>query len=103
MIGGDDVAKFFQGLGWFFLLIVRGLALWVLIPMSFLAWLMVHSWAQRASLGQAISWYDGNFCLLLINGPLRPLVRLEGEARFHAISQMRTLPPFRLGRLFDLV
>lgn len=97
------MAKFVQGLGLFILLIVRGFALWVLIPFAFLAWLMVHSWAQRASLGQAISWYDGIFCLLLVKGPLRPLVRLEGEARFVGVSQMDTLPSFRLARVSDLI
>lgn len=97
------VTKFFNGLGLLLFLLVRGIALWILIPFTFLAWFLIHSWAQRVSIGQAVSWYDGTVSLLVIRGPLRPLIRVETEPKFLGISHMGTLPPFRFRQIFDLV
>lgn len=56
--------------------IVRGLALYLLIPLAFVIWLLAFLWIFRysKSLPQFVSWVDYNFSVSLIRGPLRPLV-----------------------------
>ena len=94
--------KFLEATGQLLFLVIRGLALWVLIPFAFLAWLLVHSWAQRASLRRAASWYDSNFTLLLAKALLTPQIKKLGNARFIGISQMRDLPAHNLHWLGSL-
>lgn len=89
--------------GWLLFLAVRGIVLWVLIPFAFLAWLLVHSWAQKASLGQAICWYDQNLNLALVKDPLRLLIGNEVDARFLGISQMRALATYRIRWSMEMV
>lgn len=88
--------SFLRGLGWFALLVVRGCALWVLFPSVFLAWLLVHSWAQRASLRQALSWYHAGLLLLLVNGPFRFLLVSAARPRFADIPRMAEIEPSRI-------
>lgn len=60
----------------FILAIVRGLALYLLIPLAFVFWIVAFLWIFRysKSLPQFITWVDYNFCVSLIRGPLRPLI-----------------------------
>ena len=60
----------------FILVIVRGLALYLLIPLAFVLWLVALLWIGRysKSLPQFITWVDYNFSVSLIRGPLRPLI-----------------------------
>lgn len=87
--------------------IVRGLALWGVIPVATLAWLLVHIWAQGASLRQVVAWYDANLIAALSNGPFRWLMRREVRPSFVRMSGMSTIstqriPWFDVSALFDL-
>ncbi|MDF2561427.1 MAG: hypothetical protein K0R99_2873 [Microbacterium sp.] len=91
--------KIVAGIAGLLLLIVRGFVLWFLIPFSILAWLLVHSWAQKARLGQAICWYDWNFAAFLFLVPFRPALRYstgEEKIRFLRMSEMREMPTYRI-------
>lgn len=63
--------------GWLLVLLVRGLALWILIPFASLAWLFLHSWIQKASPRQALCWYDTQLTLGLARGPFRLMIAPE--------------------------
>ncbi|MBP5802984.1 hypothetical protein [Microbacterium maritypicum] len=78
--------------GWFLVVLVRGLLLWVLIPFAFLAWLLVHSWAQRVSRRQALCWYDGHLTRGLANGPFRLMIAPE-HRHFGRIPRMAAVEP----------
>ncbi|AXL13370.1 hypothetical protein DXT68_15455 [Microbacterium foliorum] len=89
--------------GWGLFLVIRGVFLWVLIPFATIAWLLVHSWAQGASLGQAICWYDGTFNLVLVKGLLRPFIGKEVAAKFVGLSNMGAVVPYRIRWLVEMV
>jgi hypothetical protein len=59
------------------LYLIRGAALWVLVPLSTLFWLVAWPWIFRysKSLPQFVSWVDYNFGVFLTRGPLRLLIR----------------------------
>lgn len=82
-----------NGIGWFVILVLRGLLLWILIPFAFLAWLLVHSWLQGASLRQSLSWYDRNLVTGIVNGPFRLLIKPEPRPQFVRVSDMATMKP----------
>lgn len=79
--------------GWLLLLFVRGLVIWFLIPIALVAWLLIHSWRQKASLLQAISWYDRNLVTILINGPLRFFIRADPRPSLARFSEMAHVKP----------
>jgi len=59
------------------LLVVRGVLLWLLVPIAFLTWLVAMSWrtSARAPLGQCVGWFDLNLYAVLpcyVFGPLIP-------------------------------
>jgi hypothetical protein len=58
------------------LLVIRGIALWFLVPLAFLFWVLAFPWIFRysKSLRQFVTWVDVNFCVSLLRGPLRVLV-----------------------------
>ncbi|PKQ34181.1 MAG: hypothetical protein CVT61_12400 [Actinobacteria bacterium HGW-Actinobacteria-11] len=87
------------GIAMLLLLFVRGFVLWLLLPFSVVAWLLVHSWAQKARLRQAICWYDLNLFAFLMLVPLRPALRYVegGKMRFVRISEMRVLETYGIG------
>lgn len=78
--------------GWILVLLVRGLLLWILIPVAFLSWLLIHSWAQKASRRQALRWYDAHLTLALARGPFRLRIAPEYR-RFDRIPMMATVEP----------
>lgn len=93
------------GLLWFVLLLVRGVVLWALVPAAALLWLTVHWWAQRASIGQAICWWDQQLVAFLVLGPLRALLLLDPRlkaTRFLRLAEMSTLQTYRIGFTKDL-
>lgn len=96
--------KFTRTLGWFLFLSIRGLLLWVLVPVAALSWLCVHSWLQGATLRQSICWYEMNVNLVIARGLLRPFLGSEvRSARFVTLSQMGVLPPHKIHLLLTAI
>jgi hypothetical protein len=91
--------RFVFGVGWFALLVLRGLLLWALIPFAILAWLLVHRWAQKASFRQSLSWYDRNAVVVLVNGPFRFLAEPDQRPRLLRIVDMRSIEPHAISWL----
>jgi hypothetical protein len=58
------------------MLMARGLLLWLLIPLGFLAWVLGSPWflLKHISLGQFLGWLDFNLFVALQRGPLRPFI-----------------------------
>ena len=88
--------RFIGVVGWVLVLYIRGFALLILIPVALAAWILVHCWAQDASLRQTIAWYDLNFVAILVNGPFRIVIPASGRPRFAALSTMGTSPGHRV-------
>ncbi|MGO4489399.1 hypothetical protein [Microbacterium sp. 2RAF4] len=95
--------------GWVLVVLVRGLLLWVLIPFAFLSWLLLHSWAQKASRRQALCWYDAHLTVALARGPFRLMIAPDNR-RFDRIPRMATVEPRKTSlvgmdtiEVFDLV
>jgi hypothetical protein len=65
------------------LLAVRGLLLWILIPLGFVLWLLVFSWTGRVGPGAFLAWLDLNLLAALQRVLLRsasgqpPMPRVE--------------------------
>lgn len=98
--------KFFAGVCWFLLLVVRGVLLWLVIPVAVASWLLVHWWAQKASIAQAICWYDQNLWAILILIPFRVLKRLDPQvasARFLSVSSMSDVKTYKISFVSELV
>lgn len=57
------------------LLSVRGILLWVVIPVATLLWapIQLTYWDKRITVGQVIAWADINFIALIQHTILRPL------------------------------
>lgn len=74
------------------LLVIRGIALWLLVPLAFLFWIVAFPWIFRCStsLPQFVTWVDVNFCVSLLRGPLRALVP-EPRAGWLPLSRIREL------------
>lgn len=47
------------------LLVVRGLLLWILIPVGFVLWLVIFGWSARVGLGAFLGWLDLNLTVAL--------------------------------------
>ena len=47
------------------LLVVRGLLLWILIPVGFVLWLVIFGWSARVGLGTFLGWLDLNLTVAL--------------------------------------
>lgn len=60
------------------LLAVRGLILWLVIPLTLLWWLLTWSILQKrnVSLAQLLGWVDLNLVAAIERSILRPLIRL---------------------------
>jgi len=56
------------------LLTLRGVLLWIVMPVGVVAWLFLHSWIQRAALGECLAWYDVNLIAFLQRVLLRPFI-----------------------------
>lgn len=58
----------------FLLLVVRGVLLWLMVPIGSLIWMVTFQWTgtNRVSLGSFLGWVDNNLVYVLQRGPLRP-------------------------------
>jgi len=67
-------SSFARVLGGLILLLVRGVLLWILIPLGFIAWLATAPMAFRraVTLGQFLGWLDSNLVAFLQKSVLRP-------------------------------
>lgn len=54
------------------LLLVRGILLWIFIPIGFALWLLVFSWTARLGLGEFLGWLDLNLIAALHRVMVRP-------------------------------
>ncbi len=57
----------------FALLLVRGLILWIVIPVGFVLWLLVFGWLLRVGPGQFLGWLDVNLIAALQRVLIRPV------------------------------
>lgn len=89
--------KFLTAIVWLAILVIRGIALWLLIPLAFLAWLVVHAWLNDASPTQVIAWYDANFVVALVRGPFRLLIPAQNRPRFVGLTEFAASSPHRVG------
>ena len=81
------------------LLILRGILLWIVIPLAFLAWLLLLPWlhSRRVTVGQFLGWVDNNFIAALQRSVLRPLFQSPPQhwIRAHDIERVT----HRIGKL----
>ena len=89
--------KLLTGIAWLVILAIRGIALWVLIPLACLAWLVVHAWTNDASPRQVIAWYDANFVVALVRGPFRLLIPGQDRPRFVGLTEFAASSRHRVG------
>jgi hypothetical protein len=54
------------------LLLIRGIVLWILIPIGFALWLLIFSWTARVGLGGFLGWLDLNLIAALHRVMVRP-------------------------------
>lgn len=80
------------GISVFALLVVRGLLLWIVIPVGFIAWLL-FGWVLGVGPGQFLGWVDLNLIAALqrvlvhsVNGE-RPMPRVD----FVPIGKLRSV------------
>lgn len=61
-------------LAWLCLLFIRGVLLWLVVPVATIVWLFGAYWFVRdgASLGQFLGWVDNNFLIVIERSLLRP-------------------------------
>jgi hypothetical protein len=75
------------------LLVTRGILLWIVVPLGFLAWVVLTPWlrARRVPLGQFLGWIDNNLIAGLERSVLRPLFRHPPQPWIRArdIEQVR--------------
>ena len=84
-------------LGAFLLLTVRGVLLWLIIPVGALVWLLTLQAARKkpVSLGAYLGWLDNNIVFVLVRGPFRlsfpdsPVTWIPASARFTVTHRIR--------------
>jgi len=68
-----------DGVGFFLLLVIRGVLLWIVIPVAALAWFVRLPFAlvrrRRVTIGQMLGWADLNLMASLEASTLRPITR----------------------------
>ena len=59
------------------LLIVRGILLWVVVPLGCIAWVIVSPWLHKrgVAIGQFLGWVDIHLIALIQRSLLRPFIR----------------------------
>ena len=70
----NSKSGFFSG---FVLLTVRGVLLWVVLPLGCAAWVLVAPWLHKRGIkfGQFLGWIDINLIVLVQRSLLRPFYR----------------------------
>jgi hypothetical protein len=83
------------------LLVLHGILLWIVIPLGFLAWVLLRPWqhVHRFTLGQFLGWVDNNVIAALERSVLRPLFRKSPQPWIRAGDIERV--QHRIGK-FDL-
>lgn len=71
------------------LLVVRGLLLWILIPLGFALWLLSIGWGARVALGAFLGWLDLNLLAALERTLLRPVGGLQSMPRVEFVPVRR--------------
>lgn len=68
------ISRGVSGIGRFLLLIVRGLLLWIVVPIGFVAWGVSLPWQlkRKVALGQFLGWLDSNMLIIIERSILRP-------------------------------
>jgi hypothetical protein len=63
-----------RGVGGLLLLFVRGLLLWIVVPIGFIAWAATCPWQikRKVALGQFFGWIDSNMIIAIERSVLRP-------------------------------
>ena len=71
---GNSSSGFFSG---FVLLTVRGVLLWVVLPLGCAAWVLIAPWLHKRGIkfGQFLGWIDINLIVLVQRSLLRPFYR----------------------------
>ncbi|GAA1822512.1 hypothetical protein [Agromyces salentinus] len=72
------------------LLVLRGLLLWILIPLGFVLWLVIFGWSARVGLGTFLGWLDLNLTAALQRALGLP-VRGKGSKRSAEFVPMRLM------------
>ncbi|MFF2271260.1 hypothetical protein ACFVTX_03250 [Agromyces sp. NPDC058136] len=75
-------------LGQLVMLLVRGLLLWVVIPLAAVSWVALGP-ITTASLGACIGWFDLNLYVLLQRVVVRPLTQ-EAALAWVPLAEMKT-------------
>ena len=75
MGGAEKIAAVRGFLGVFGLLALRGLLLWIVVPVETLLWLLLSPWFvhRRVSLRRFLGWADQNLIAALQRSLFRPL------------------------------
>jgi hypothetical protein len=63
-----------HGIGELIHLFVRGLLLWIVVPVGFVAWVGSSRWQikRKVALGQFLDWIDSNMLIIIERSVLRP-------------------------------
>ncbi|MDF2444062.1 MAG: hypothetical protein JWR01_2265 [Subtercola sp.] len=85
--------------GTLILVLIRTFALWIYVPLGFVAWLITFPWLANAgaTMGAYFGWLDINFATLLLKTVLRPFV--EGDAPKFLPARMIPEVEHRIGVL----
>lgn len=89
--------KILTVIAWLAILVIRGIALWALIPLAFLAWLVVFAWVNDASPAKVIAWCDVNLIVALVRGPFRPFIPEQKRLRFIGLTEFAASSRHRVG------
>jgi hypothetical protein len=86
-----------DGVAFFLLLVVRGLLLWIVLPVAALAWFVRLPYAllrrRRVSIGQTLGWADLNLIACLEASLLRPIMRERSSfVRWHDAASVSHRP-----------
>ena len=75
------------------LLVIRGVLLWLVIPLGLVLWLVTFQWiGKRAvTLGAFLGWLDNNLVYLLQRGLLRPWFPVATVTWIRARDRSRTI------------
>jgi hypothetical protein len=87
--------------GVFLLYVIRGYALWLLVPIGALVWLVTFQWVgvKRCSAGAFLGWLDNNLSFALVCGPLSPFFPTARVMWIPASERFGVT--HRIGKFFD--
>jgi hypothetical protein len=73
-------------------LVIRGVLLWAIVPLTFAVWLLTLLWTipRQINFGAMLGWVDINFQMILTRGPFRLSFR-ESKAEWVPLRDMATV------------